>query len=311
MSQEKPTVTIYTDGGASPNPGPGGWGVVLIFDQNGTEHTRELSGGEADTTNNRMELTAAIQALQALKKPCIVELHTDSQYLKKGITEWMDGWLATDFKKGKIQNVDLWQQLAATTKHHTIHWHWVKGHAGNVYNERVDTLATRAMAKFQTTAPAEVIPAAEIRAYLRVSCTGAPGVGAWAVLLSDHGHNTVLTGGHPKTNSARLDLLAAIAALEAIPAGESAQVFTTNSYLRDGITQWVSGWKKSGWRKKTGGEVQYRNLWQHLDHLASRRKIQWILVKDNDMSPEMAALENAIKGALEAARRMPTPPAEP
>src|SRR5262249_18782823 len=145
MNAEKPTVTIYTDGGASPNPGPGGWGVVLIFNQNGSEHIKELNGGEPETTNNRMEITAAIKALQALNKPCIVQFHTDSQYVKKGITEWMASWIATNFKKGKIQNVDLWQQLAAETKRHEIHWHWVKGHAGNRYNERVDELATEAI----------------------------------------------------------------------------------------------------------------------------------------------------------------------
>lgn len=311
MSADKPTVTIYTDGGASPNPGPGGWGVVLIFDQGGAAHEKELSGGEANTTNNRMELTAAIRALGALKKPCVVEFHTDSQYVKRGISEWMPKWRATNFKKGKIQNVDLWEQLSAETGRHDIHWHWVKGHAGNVYNERVDTLATRAMAQFQHKPPADSLPAVSIRAYLRVSCTGAPGVGAWAVFLSRDGQNTILTGSHPKTNSARLDLSAAIAALEAIPEGEFAQVFTSNSYLRDGITQWVSGWKKSHWQKKTGGEVQYRNLWQHLDRLAARRKIAWILIKENDTPPEMASLTDPLKGALDVARQMKTPPAEP
>jgi len=149
MSIDKPTVTIYTDGGCEPNPGAGGWGVVLIFEdpKSGKVHTRELSGGAPDTTNNRMELTAAIEALRALKKPCVVELYTDSEYLRRGITEWMDNWQRTNFKKGTIKNVDLWQTLNAETARHEIHWHWVKGHAGNTYNERVDQLAAAAMRK--------------------------------------------------------------------------------------------------------------------------------------------------------------------
>ncbi|MCC7447548.1 MAG: ribonuclease HI [Anaerolineae bacterium] len=145
MSADKPTVTIYTDGGCEPNPGAGGWGVVLIFEnpKNGETHTRELFGGALETTNNRMELTAAIEALRALKKPCVVELYTDSEYLRRGITEWMDNWQRTNFKKGTIKNVDLWQTLNAEAARHEIHWHWVKGHAGNTYNERVDQLAAQ------------------------------------------------------------------------------------------------------------------------------------------------------------------------
>ncbi len=137
-----PRVTIYTDGGASPNPGPGGWGAVLLFEKDGKEHKRELSGGTPDTTNNRMELTAALEALRTLKQPCHIEFYTDSQYLKKGINEWLPTWKKNNFKGGKIQNADLWTTLDAEVSRHEISWHWVKGHAGDYYNERVDQLAT-------------------------------------------------------------------------------------------------------------------------------------------------------------------------
>lgn len=143
MSDERPQVTIYTDGACEPNPGPGGWGALLRFG----EHEKELCGREAKTTNNRMELTAALRALQALKKPCRVTLYTDSEYLRRGITEWLPGWRRRNWKRkdGELKNVDLWQALDVAMQPHTIEWRWVRGHAGNPDNERVDRLAYRAI----------------------------------------------------------------------------------------------------------------------------------------------------------------------
>lgn len=135
-------VEIYTDGACRGNPGPGGWGVVLVSGK----HRREMFGGEAETTNNRMELTAVIQALQALKRPCRVMLHTDSQYVKKGITEWIHSWKAKGWKtaaKQPVKNTDLWQALDAAQMQHEITWRWVKGHAGHPGNERADELANQ------------------------------------------------------------------------------------------------------------------------------------------------------------------------
>ncbi len=139
---------IWTDGACSGNPGPGGWGAVLVY--NGTE--KELSGGAAETTNNRMELTAAIEALNALKRPCAIDLHTDSQYVKGGITGWIFGWKKNGWKtadKKPVKNVDLWQQLDAALQRHDVAWHWVKGHAGNEANEKADLLARQGMAPFK------------------------------------------------------------------------------------------------------------------------------------------------------------------
>jgi len=140
-----PKVVIYTDGACRGNPGPGGWGAVLIA-ANGTE--KELTGGEPATTNNRMELTAAIQALNALKKPCRVELHTDSTYVMKGITEWVRAWKARGWKtadKKPVKNDDLWKLLDEARLRHEVDWRWVKGHAGHDLNERADELANRGM----------------------------------------------------------------------------------------------------------------------------------------------------------------------
>jgi ribonuclease HI len=139
-----PAVEIYTDGACRGNPGPGGWGVVLRSGR----HEKELSGGEPLTTNNRMELTAAIRALAALKKPCSVALYTDSQYVRKGILEWLPQWKARDWRtayKKPVKNLDMWQQLEREIERHRIEWHWVKGHAGVPGNERADRLANEAI----------------------------------------------------------------------------------------------------------------------------------------------------------------------
>jgi len=140
-------VDIYTDGACSGNPGPGGWGAVLRYGA----VEKELSGGEAATTNNRMELMAAISALEILKGPSRVDLHTDSEYVKKGISEWIDGWKRKGWRtaaRSPVKNADLWQRLDAARARHEVHWHWVRGHAGHTENERADELAREGMKPF-------------------------------------------------------------------------------------------------------------------------------------------------------------------
>jgi ribonuclease HI len=142
------TVVIHTDGACSGNPGPGGWGAILRYGG----HEKELKGGEKLTTNNRMELTAAIMALEALTRPATVEIHTDSQYVKDGISKWIHGWKRNGWKtsdKKPVKNAELWQQLDAALQRHQVSWHWVKGHAGHDDNERADELARDGMAPFK------------------------------------------------------------------------------------------------------------------------------------------------------------------
>jgi ribonuclease HI len=144
MTSERQRVEIFTDGACSGNPGPGGWGALLRF--NGVE--KELSGGEPGTTNNRMEMLAAIRALEALKRPSHVDLHTDSTYLRDGITKWIHGWKRNGWKtaaKKPVKNVDLWQELEKVLARHEVAWHWVKGHAGHPENERADELARQGL----------------------------------------------------------------------------------------------------------------------------------------------------------------------
>ncbi|MBX3575995.1 MAG: ribonuclease HI [Rhizobiaceae bacterium] len=150
-------VEVFTDGACSGNPGPGGWGAILRF--NGT--VKEMSGGEAETTNNRMELRAAIEALSALKEPCAVDLYTDSNYVRDGIRSWLHGWKKNGWKtadKKPVKNQELWQALDGAQQRHDITWHWVKGHAGHVENERADQLARDGMAPFKPKRPAPPTP---------------------------------------------------------------------------------------------------------------------------------------------------------
>ena len=147
-TQSAQRVVVHTDGACSGNPGPGGWGAILQWG----DHTRELKGGEAHTTNNRMELTAAIVALETLKRPCIVDLHTDSEYLRQGITGWIKNWKRNGWKtadRKPVKNVDLWQRLDAALSQHQIRWHWVRGHSGHDLNERADELARSAIAELK------------------------------------------------------------------------------------------------------------------------------------------------------------------
>lgn len=144
-------VIIHTDGACSGNPGPGGWGVILQWGG----HARELKGGEPHTTNNRMELMAAIMALETLKRSCVVDLHTDSEYLRQGITGWINGWKRNGWRtaaRTPVRNVDLWQRLDAAVNRHQVHWHWVRGHAGHDLNERADQLARDAIAAIRAAA---------------------------------------------------------------------------------------------------------------------------------------------------------------
>jgi ribonuclease HI len=145
---EQKRVSIWSDGACSGNPGPGGWGAVLMWDG----HVKELKGGAAETTNNRMELTAAIEALAALKASAAVDFYVDSQYVRGGVTGWIAGWKRNGWKtadRKPVKNIDLWQQLDTLVAGHDIRWHWVKGHAGTEGNERADRLANEGMAPFK------------------------------------------------------------------------------------------------------------------------------------------------------------------
>lgn len=153
---DRPRVTIFADGSCLGNPGPGGWAALLVTERGGERHERVLVGADSATTNNRMELMAVIEGLNALKVPCEVEVVTDSNYVVKGITEWVHGWVMRGWKtsqKKPVENQDLWRALLDAAARHEVRWQWVKGHAGHVENERVDALARAEAARVQLEGP--------------------------------------------------------------------------------------------------------------------------------------------------------------
>jgi len=284
-------VVIYADGGADPNPGIGGWATVLRY---GTRE-KVLTGNDPQTTNNRMELTAAINALAALNRPSQVAFYTDSEYVRKGITEYIEKWAANDWqvKKKPVANADLWSQLWELAKKHEIEWYWVKGHAGNELNERVDQLAREARLEIT---PVEEIAADVARLYLRSSCKGNPGPGSWGVVLETEDETREASGTADKTTNNRMEMTAAIEGLTLVPPGNAVQAFTTSDFLFQSITKWIHGWRQQNWHKKDGQPVANADLWQALDTLTKERTVRWI----NAKGQALPALERAGRLAVEA-----------
>lgn len=283
MTDKKPSVTIYTDGGADPNPGPGGWAARLIA-PSGT--IKEISGAEPDTTNNRMELIAAIEALRALEQPSKVRLYTDSRYLQQGISAWLPAWVKRGWKlasKAPVKNEDLWRALHAETQRHAIEWHWVRGHAGNVHNERVDVLvheARRALRREQRREqPALEAPAPatapDIEIALRVASAPGGSAGGWAIRLS--GADRVHTGRETNGSANRALLAAALAALRLAAPGASVRVYCPDAYLCDGMNKWTANWQRRGWRTVGGTPVKHRDLWEALLAESGKRRVEWVL----------------------------------
>jgi ribonuclease HI len=287
MTNSLDEVIIYTDGACDPNPGPGGWAAVLRFDK----HEKELTGSNPDTTNNRMELQAVIAALDALKRPCRVTLHTDSEYVQRGVTEWMPQWKAKGWRK--VANRDLWEALDRATQRHTIDWHWVKGHAGNPLNERVDQLAVNMIPRSQL--PLDDVDAAHL--FTGVSCLGQTGPGGWAVVVRAHDAILELSGHEPDTSANRLHLIAIAKGLESVPAGDRVHVYTSSDYATQGASQWVKTWAAQGWRTKEGQPVKHRDLWQAIDGAAGARQVNW-----HSLKGEMRPVES--RHAEELARRV-------
>lgn len=285
------TVVIFSDGGADPNPGIGGWAALLRYG----DREKVLTGNEPKTTNNRMELRAAIEALRALRRPCHVEFHTDSEYVRRGITEGVSKWAAAGWQiknSRPVPNADLWQELQALAAQHEIDWRWVQGHSGDPGNERVDQLAREARLAIT---PRVVLDDDVPRLYLRVSCKGNPGPGRWAVALESNGSWETGSGGERSTTNNRMELRAALEGLRLLSSGSRAQVFTTSDYLFQGITRWVQGWRSQGWVKKDGQPVANADLWRPLVELADTHQIRWV----NAKGQKFEGLDRASK-ALEA-----------
>lgn len=269
-----PEVLIYTDGACDPNPGPGGWAAVLR--SGGRE--KVLKGSAPNTTNNRMELQAVIAALTALKKPCYVRLHTDSEYVQKGVTQYLERWRATNWQtanKRAVANQDLWQALDEALPQHEIEWIWVKGHAGDPLNERVDQLAVSMIPRSDL--PLDDAQATHI--FTGVACRGQAGPGAWAVFVQAGDALQELSGYEAETSANRLHLLAAQKGLEAVPTGSIIHIYTPSDYAAQGATQWIKQWAAQGWRTKDDQPVKHREVWQAIAVASRGREVQWHSLK--------------------------------
>jgi len=299
LVDEQPHVTIYTDGGADPNPGPGGWGVVLIHDSTGA--ARDIKGGEPQTTNNRMELRAALEALSALKQRCNVTLYTDSTYLQQGITRWIKSWKKNNWQKKNgqdVQNADLWKQLDWVVQQHDIQWEWVKGHTGNQYNERAHRLASGAIREqYQPTTRTDP---ASFEAYLLASARGNKGY--WGVLhRAADGHEEIYWSEETSSSSNRLELIAAYNAILATPERATVRLLTMSDYLRNGATKWAAGWQKRGWKTKAGDPVANMDIWQEILDLMRTRRVEFPVVKFEDMQFEFEDAAERVREEIEAA----------
>ncbi|PJF41394.1 MAG: ribonuclease HI [Phototrophicales bacterium] len=293
MSERKPHVTIYTDGGCAPNPEIGGYGAVLIFD----DRQEELSGGNPESTNNRMELTAAIVALKALDQPHTIDLYTDSSYLKNGITRWIDDWIRRNWRN--VKNADLWQQLYVETEKHDITWHRVRGHADNRWNERAHQLASVEIRKVRSdadtaNAPNE-LPDTPVKIYICGRYNYKKEIGGWGAFIIENGRERELSGViERKTSSNQLSLIAATTALNTIQSPAEITVFTDNEYLQKGISQWVKGWIKNNWQTSTRKPVKNRELWEELIAASEKHTVYWEYESRSD-SPHLQAAKLAVK----------------
>ena len=288
MENSLPEVIIYTDGACDPNPGPGGWAAVL----RSAEHEKVLTGADPRATNNRMELQAVIAALNALKKPCRVMLHTDSQYVQKGVTEYLARWKAKGWQtadKKAVANQDLWQTLDVALAQHQIEWVWVKGHAGDPLNERVDQLAVSMI-------PRSALPLNDAHAthvFTGVSCLGQTGPGGWAAIVRDGDGVQEVSGHEDHTSANRLHLLAAQKGLEAAPPGSIVHVYTSSDYVAQGATQWVKNWIAQGWRTKDEQPVKHREVWQAIVTASQGREVKWHSLKE-DIRPAESQQAEAV-----------------
>ncbi len=287
-------IEVYTDGGCKPNPGPGGWGAVIRF----ADHEWFLSGNDPDTTNNQMELQAAVAALQALDaacSPCAVDHFTDSEYLRQGITRWIDEWLQNGWqtKDGEpVKNQELWQALYEQTQRHQIAWHWIKGHSGHVHNERADRLATRARNEMAPQAPTHNLPYAaheqpEVVISVKVSHIPSQKIGAWGVVLRFGEHTRTLSHSVSDLSANALLIRGAAEALWAITRPCSIMVVSDADYLIRGASQWIAAWQARDWRTKDGKPVANRGEWEALLAAMQPHRVRWQLGQV-DQNPDLA-----------------------
>jgi len=289
----QPKVSVYTDGGCDPNPGPGGWGAIIRWQ----DHEWVLSGNDPDTTNNRMELQAAAAALallEGLLGPCQVDLYTDSGYMHQGITRWIDGWVSRGWRtsaKRPVRNQDLWRVLHRLAQAHDVTWHWLQGHADHPFNERADRLATDALRALRRgpgapdahQPPDDDRPAVEI--CVKAACRGARGPGGWGAVLRREEHTRALSGSEPATTANAMLIRGATEALRALTKPCRVTLYSDAGYLIKGASRWMRGWQARGWQTRGGKPVANRAEWEALVEAARPHAVTWLLAR-GDAAPD-------------------------
>jgi ribonuclease HI len=325
QSDDLPQFEVYTDGGCRPNPSPGGWAAIIrpAAAEAADDRPAEwyLSGNHPDTTNNQMELQAAISALAfltGLLGRCVIDLYTDSEYMRQGITEWLPGWERNGWKtRGRepVKNQQLWRQLDRLAQNHTLNWHWLRSHADHPHNERADQMATRA--RRALTSPAAAPPAAldqaqpaEVSVAVKASYNAARRMGGWGVVLRKGEHVRTLSRAEPRTSANALLLRAAAEGLCALHRPCAVLVLSDAEYLIRGASQWVRSWQARDWRTKAGQPVANRPEWEALLVAAEPHRVHWQLARPED------TVDLALAGELAAAAEpdepaAADPPADP
>ena len=289
------TIRVYTDGACRGNPGRGGWGVVI---EHGRDRT-EANGAHPHTTNNRMELTAAIEALERIAPAynrVEVQITTDSSYVRNGITEWMATWKTNGWRTSRgaaVKNRDLWQRLASACTRCTVTWQWVKGHSGHPGNSRADKLARDGLLgvvighagepQAPPSAPSAPHDGTElVRVYLSREWTprrgpggSRHGRGAWAAVIEDGTTTASITGVDEDSTKQRLELSAAVEALARVGTGRNVEVNTCSHYLENGVTHWLDTWARQDWYRGAGGRIKNHNLWAKLAAERARLQVHW------------------------------------
>ncbi len=279
----RPEMTIYTDGACSPNPGRGGWGAVLL---QGEKVIRELSGSDEESTNNRMELTAALRALESLNGPHRVTLVTDSNYLKNGITTWIHNWRRRGWltaAREPVKNRDLWEALDREMGRHQVEWQWVRGHSLDQWNERADRLAVAA--RRQAHGAENAVDAAlahpprpdctgRICIFLGITFSPVTGKGSWAAVLAYQAHTRVIGGRVTGRSANEIHLVAAVQALQVLKKKLPLTLYTTSGYLRDGLNRWLDSWQRRNWQTSSGKPVSNQALWRKLAALQRDHAIE-------------------------------------
>jgi len=294
MNDDFPSVTIYTDGGCRPNPGPGGWGAVILVPG---RDPRELSGGKKEATNNRMELVAAIEALGALDGPHRVELFTDSTYVRQGITEWLPKWRASGWKtagKKRVKNRDLWEELSTALERHEVEWNWVKGHAGNRWNEVADQLASAAIPR----APLPIDDGKAVHIFTAAAYSGKKKAASWGVVLRFADSEKGLSERVDGASANRMHIMSAVAGLEELKRPVRVHLYTVSDYLENGATTWVPGWRARGWKTRDDKPVSHRDLWQRLDALCKKHRVEWHVVDGKEPPQDLEYAKQLAKDAL-------------